>query len=133
MMARRDVRAQGLAETILSFLRQRGEDASSHMLAGHFLKLSVNSEEIATRLLRPVLEPMGALYRDGEGWVAGIVSSETGPARQPVFAAVFDADAGLVHIVPTQGEQALPPLPSGAAIPADAMLVMLEPQLHAGA
>ena len=116
---------------ILTFLRQRGEAASSHMLAERFLKTTVNSEELATRLLRPVLETMGATYHAGAGWVAGNQAPGAPRTASPMVVAVLDADAGRIHLVPTEGVSASQPLPNGSSPPADAILVMLNPRVDA--
>ena len=131
-MARRGVESQGLGDTILSFLRQRGEAASSHMLAERFLKAAVSSEELATRLMRPVLETMGAHYVADVGWVVDVRVPGASRAETPTFAAVMDAAIGHVHLVPIDGDHTLLPLPHGAALPAGANLVMLEPRVDVG-
>ena len=69
----------GLEERILMFLRGRGAPAGSALLVERFLKASAGSEEAATRLLAPTLEPAGMVYRPGEGWGAPVARADTGP------------------------------------------------------
>ncbi len=64
------------------------------------------SEEQATRLLRPLLEPAGIDYRDGEGWSpAGRPPAAVGPARPTVRAVVVDPErnALIVHDAGAEG------------------------------
>ena len=60
--------AERLADRIRAFIRRRGSPASSLLLAERFLKLLPPSEEIAARLLMPVLADSGLVHEPGIGW-----------------------------------------------------------------
>ncbi len=105
-----------VAERIASYLRQRGAPASSRMLVERFLQAAVPSEELATRLLVPLLEPEGMTYRPGAGWSGSAVSAV--PAGERLVAVVVDPAADRVVAAPAGGAAA----PAGALEGAVAVL-----------
>jgi hypothetical protein len=86
-------------EKILAFLRTREGPASSHSLAERFLRAAVGSEELATRILRPLLEPSGARHIEGTGWVAPR-EAPSGSGERTIVAAVIERPAGRVSLSP---------------------------------
>ena len=87
-MRRADVRGPGLAATILDYLKRRGEPASSHLIAGQFLRMPVGSEQLATRLLRPLLEPAGARYVESVGWAPAAFADSSAAMPRFIGAAI---------------------------------------------
>jgi GIY-YIG catalytic domain-containing protein len=94
-----------IARSIREFLRRRGEPASSLLLANRFLKLAPTSEEIATRVLDPLLRMEGLVYAADSGWRA---QDRRPPGRVVACAVEIDPRAhGLVPVVRgTEGRSA---------------------------
>jgi len=109
------------AARIRAFLRQRDAPASSLMLVDRFLRAAVPSEELATRLLRPVLEPEGMSYQPAAGWLP---PEAPDPQRPCPVAVVIDPGADRAV--------AAPAVPLAGARPADdlsgAVAVMADPR-----
>jgi len=100
-MSRRDA-IEPVASRIASFLRLRGEPASSLMLAERFLQTAVPSETLATRLLVPLLEPEGMAYRQGAGWIAA-AAAPVAPAGERLVTAIVDPGTQRVALVEAGG------------------------------
>jgi len=89
---------------IVEFLRTRGAPASSIMLAERFLRAGVASEDLATRLLRPLMEDAGAVYEQGAGWSpAPPEARAAGGTENAMVAAVIDR-SGRAWLACPEGE-----------------------------
>jgi len=86
---------------IAAYLAQRGAPESSARLAERFLRMATSSEDQATRLLKPLLEPAGIMYRPGAGWsrerTAAILPDVAAPALLTTRAVVVDPQTGALH------------------------------------
>lgn len=69
-----------LPERIVSYIAGRSGPCSSLHLADRFLKLGAVDEDLATRLLSPVLQPLGFAYTPAGGW-SRRPGAESGEAR----------------------------------------------------
>ena len=99
-----------LVARIVGFLARRGAPESSARLVERFLRMMPASEEQATRLLRPLLEPAGIGYRDGEGWSQGSVPPvQTSLTRTTVRAVVVDPERDALVAYDAGGEGPLSP------------------------
>jgi hypothetical protein len=90
----------GLEDRIRNFLRARGAPAASALLVERFLRAAAGSEEAATRLLTPTLEPAGMIYWPGEGWVAPRERADPAPR---LVAALAHPETGQVHLAEETG------------------------------
>jgi hypothetical protein len=102
------VTRRDLPSRIAEFLRQRRAPASSLLLADRFLKLSPADEDLATRLLRPILAPLGFTYTAGLGWEPEGPPAGVPAAVRQVACAVETAGGRLrgVALVEAGGEAA---------------------------
>ncbi len=87
-----------LVSQVRAFLGQRAGPASSHMLAQRFLKVFTPTEELATRLLRPALEPAGLTYTPGMGWLPPSAADDVTLPRFVVV--VFGGEGGADRVTP---------------------------------
>lgn len=83
-----------LASQVGAFLRGRRHPASSLAIASRFLRAAVPSEQLATRLLRPVLEPAGMVYEEAAGWSAPAAPELPGTEAERRLVAVVVDRAG---------------------------------------
>lgn len=104
-MRRTNDRHPALSARIASFLRRRAEPASSRMLAELFLRSSAVSEEMGTKLLRPLMEPAGATYLEGSGWKLRRSESAAGITARNVVAAAVDRVSGRIALADASGAE----------------------------
>ena len=110
-------------ERVAEFLRRRAEPVSSRLLAQQFLAMTVDSEQMATRLVGPMMESAGARYAAGVGWSLRNPSGAAG-ASGAMVAAAADLDSGEVALADPAG---------GAVVDLSrATVVMMTPAREAG-
>lgn len=70
---------ENLAGAVRAFLKQRGEAASSLLIADRFLRAKIPDELLATRVLETLLRPAGLAYEPDRGWTFALAApgSET--------------------------------------------------------
>ena len=93
-MRNRSTQSEDLVARIVAYLARRGAPESSARLAQEFLRMAPASEQQATRLLRPLLEPAGVRYREGEGWCREVVPAAQAPNLPAMLAMVVDPVRG---------------------------------------
>ncbi len=121
--------AEEMAIRIAAFLTERGEAASSHAIADRFLKLSVPGEEIATRLLRGILEPAGLTYLEGVGWLPG--KTPPGPAPETHLVVALGPGQDSPACIEVEGDRPGRPRRLEEVSLEGRRVVMLEPSLEA--
>jgi hypothetical protein len=107
---------ENIAGAVLAFLKQRGEAASSLMIADRFLRARVPDERLATRVLEPLLRQAGLTYEPDRGWTftrAGRSGSGPSGAEGPGEQAFgVGADTGIDEApAPRQVACAVAPAP----------------------
>jgi len=101
------------------------------LIARQHLRVAAGSEELATRLLKPVLEPMGLSYREGVGWLPPEASA-AGHGGMRWVAAALDESDGIV-LAWIDGTDVRRPVPPESVSLDGCVAVLLDPARDAAA